>query len=208
MAKHIRRRQHRYGSSVSYSLGDMAGVLDGTVKTSDALMGLVIALAGAAGANFAINKLSAVNADGTAGMLPAPTSDATSGLPGNSTAWLKALGPAIGGLVLGGAAFYGEKKSNAGAGHLAGALVAGIGMSALKLLSAMSSTSPYFSDYVSYEGDYGLIMRDPAMGILMNERGQLAGEESYQIEGHLSDLAAASMAMDPEDAADALASFA
>jgi hypothetical protein len=206
MSRHIRRRGH-YGSSQVYSIGDMAGILDGSVKGSDALVGVLLALAGYAGVNFAANQLSAVSSTGAAGMLPAPTSDSSSGLPSNSTAWLKATAPLLGGVAVGGAAFFLQKKQGSGPGHLLGAVAAGLAMTALKLLASASATSSYFSDFVSYQGDFGLLMRDPSMGLIMQDNGQLGGEEMYQIEGHLSDLAAASMGLDAEDAADALASF-
>lgn len=201
MSKRIRRR--RYGGNVSVSLGDLAGALDSTVNSKDVGIGVVLGLAGVAAGKYAAKTFVPPAATD-----PAPVAGA---LPNTMSEWAALLAPVAGGAVVGAAALILEKKSTAGKGHMVGAVLAGVTVTAMELLA--SQLPAYFAG--SVQVDLGVLVRDQMaqMGILMPDGmsgyGLLASDNGMlQGAGHMSELANFSMALDGDEAMDAMAGFA
>lgn len=134
-----RRRRHLRG------LGDLAGVVDSSVKGTDVLVGAVAGLAGVAAAKFALGKLTTLLQQQNI-TLPEIVTD---------------LSPALGAGAAGVALYMAQKKSGRGAGHLVGALAGGVAITAGGLAAKYSV--PGFGDVVSVNLK-GLVTRSFSSG--------------------------------------------
>lgn len=134
-----RRRRHMRG------LGDLAGVVDSSVKGTDVLVGAVAGLAGVAAAKYAMTKLTPLLAQQSI-TLPDIVGD---------------LVPAVGATAAGVALYMGQKKSARGAGHLVGAISGGLAITTAGL--AAKYGVPGFSGVVSVNLS-GLVTRSFSAG--------------------------------------------
>jgi len=198
MARHRRhRRSRRYGSSSVVTIPGLSAIpiINDSVKVSDVAVGIAVGVFGAALLKGVLKK---------ALYDPAKPAD---------NMWTKfndaagAFVPAVMGIGVGAALYYAQKKSQRGAGHAAGAALAGVALSVKSWAAGQDFAKPKadgtqplldFSEVTQLNlggyrgmGDYrGLLVRDTTDGSM---NGLLVKDTT---DGSLSGLAAMSMGDD------------